>query len=222
MRTLATTALLLVLSGCWSAGTASQPGSASTAPGSAQHGPEPVLYARDGSVVPIDPAAPAASSVAGRPNVANAAPIHGLQPREESRMQLLDLYQRVVGEKESLALEVRALDATLVESKSAQASLANERDLLRARVEALEAQVAQAEDEKNDLAARLTTAQIRRLEAEKLLLESKLATARASERAEAFRKESGARSPREAGSAKTGERHEPEAREHASSSGTKP
>lgn len=137
---------------------------------------EPVLYARDGSIVPI----------AGVARPDPAAPIHGAEPRGESRMQMLDLYQRVVGEKDAMAKELRELDRIVAETRTAREALERDSAEQRARITALQEELAKADQDRNDLAARLTTAQIRRLEAEKLLLETRLALARAGER-EAWR-----------------------------------
>ena len=176
---------LLALAACRSSGAGAP--RASSAPTSAP-AVEPVLYARDGSVVPV-----------GR-DASGSAPIHGVQGREESRMQILDLYQRVVSEKEALALEVAKLDTTLSAVRAEEIAASKERDAMRARVETLEAELARASGERDDLAARLTTAQIRRLEAEKLLLEARLAAVRTAERTDASRKDR-AKRPREASSA---------------------
>jgi len=164
----------LALAACGTTRAPAQPAPAPFAAGD----PEPVLYARDGSVVPVDGSARTADL---------GAPIHGLEPRGESRMQILDLYQRAVGEKDALAKELRELDLTLADARAAQDAAARERDEERARAAALEQELARAREQQNELAARLTTAQIRRLEAEKLLLETRLALARSSERADDLR-----------------------------------
>ena len=162
---------------------------------------EPVLYARDGSVVPLSPTSPGTARSDGVERT--HAPIHGIQPREESRMQLLDLYQKVVDEKESLAQEVRVLETLLSESRSAQAAAEAERDEQRVRIGGLEEQLSQIEADRADLAARLTTAQIRRLEAEKLLLEFRLAVAQPqADKGDPGRKEADAKKVREAASDK--------------------
>jgi chromosome segregation ATPase len=152
-----------------------------------------VLYARDGSVV----------SGAGPES---AAPNHGAEPRGESRMQMLDLYQRVASEKDALAKELRELDRALAESRAAQDALTRERDEQRARTAALEAELAKSDEDKNELAARLTTAQIRRLEAEKLLLETRLALARGGERDGVRATQASAASSREGASSSKAER----------------
>lgn len=150
--------------------------SGSPAPAAAGSRAEPsVLYARDGRAVAVD----------GTPRampVANEAPLHGLEPRGESRMQLLDLYQRVVGDKEGLAAEVRALEDALEKERAERTEIERERGDLRARVATLEQSLEGAQAERDELVARLTTAQIRRLEAEKLLLENEISSRRTAER----------------------------------------
>jgi hypothetical protein len=126
---------------------------------------EPLLYARDGSVV--DPATSPAQE--------RGAPARRDVGGDSGRMHLLELYQQVIDERDDLGREVHALRADVeaqtlaLEHSRAQASA------LEARVRELEAQVARLGAENQDLAARLTTAQIRRLQAERLLLEHKLA-----------------------------------------------
>ena len=125
---------------------------------------EPLLYARDGSVV--DPAAQEVEErgTAGRRDVGG----------ESGRMYLLELYQQVIDERDSLSREVYALRADLEAQSGALGQS-------QARVIELEGELREHADqverlgaESQDLAARLTTAQIRRLQAERLLLEHKL------------------------------------------------
>ena len=170
-------ALGLALAAC--AGTR---GSGPPSPAASSAGAEPpVLYARDGRPVAVDGTPRAAP-------VADGAPLHGLEPRGESRMQLLDLYQRVVGEKEGLAAEVRALEDALEKERAERTEIERERGDLRARIATLEQALEGAQAERDELVARLTTAQIRRLEAEKLLLENEIAARRAAERPDARKK----------------------------------
>lgn len=122
---------------------------------------EPVLYARDGSVV--NPNAPA-----------SGAPSRDLPTQAGSRMYLLDLYQKAVEEKEALALEVKGLNAALAKEQAQTEAVVRERDALHARMQALEEEKQKLAAENTDLAARLVTAQIRRLESEKALLEWKI------------------------------------------------
>jgi len=122
-----------------------------------------VLYARDGSVVSPTPG-----------TERGAAPSGGVRPSEGGRMYILELYQKAVEERDALAAELAALGADL---EATRRKLADSGDALaRAEGKAAELQTReQALVEENlELAARLTTAQIRRLQAEKLLLETKL------------------------------------------------
>jgi hypothetical protein len=123
---------------------------------------EPVLYARDGSVVQ----GPGAAA-------------HDPRAREGGRVYLLDLYQKALDEREAFALEVRNLNVTLEQQLASYTRLEQERTALDERVQALAQEQERLRIENADLAARLTTAQIRRLEAEKLLLESRIEEQRA-------------------------------------------
>jgi hypothetical protein len=126
-------------------------------------GPQ-VLYARDGSVVQ-------GNGPAGAPR---SGPAAERLPQEGSRTFMLELYQKAIDEKEALALEIRNLEATLEKSRSELAAALKEKDELQKKHDALEAERARLQEESFDLSGRLVTAQIRRLEAEKILLESKI------------------------------------------------
>lgn len=124
---------------------------------------EPLLYARDGSVV--DPAAQQVEErTAGRRDVGG----------ESGRMYLLELYQQVIDERDGLNREVFALRADL-EAQSGALGQSQARVIaLEGELRTSQEQAARLGAENQDLAARLTTAQIRRLQAERLLLEHKL------------------------------------------------
>jgi hypothetical protein len=123
------------------------------------------LYARDGSPVPNKPAASVTTADAiGR----------DLGAKEGSRPYLLELYQQAIEQKEALALEVSALHAALEEADHRQLELETDNEGLKQRIRQIEQRVTALEADKLDLAGRLATAQIRRLEAEKLLLETTL------------------------------------------------
>ncbi len=99
---------------------------------------------------------------------------HDVQPTETGRMHLLELYQGAIDEREALELELAgvqgALDRAYAELDSKNLELeqrAGVQSQLEAERDALQAQNA-------ELAGRLATAQIRRLEAEKMLLEAKI------------------------------------------------
>ena len=125
---------------------------------------EDSIYAWDGGVV--DAQKPG--------SVEEGTPSHDVQPTEGGRMYILELYQEAIDERDALQLEVTALNASLEQAQNSiddfvkrlaradaiAGSMTTERDRLR--------------QENADLAARVVTAQIRRLEAEKILLESKL------------------------------------------------
>ena len=125
----------------------------------------PVLYARDGSVV--NAGAPAGATTQNGPAGDRA-------PQEGSRTYLLELYQKAIDEKEALALEVKNIAATLEKSRGELAAALKAKEELDKKFVALDAERARLQEENFDLAGRLVTAQIRRLEAEKLLLESKI------------------------------------------------
>ena len=134
-----------------------------TGPGP-EGGAPAVLYARDGSVV----------QGGGGTSVQTSGPAAERLPQEGSRTFMLELYQKAIDEKEALALEVRNLEATLQKSRSELAAALKEKAELQQKHDALEAERARLQEESFDLSGRLVTAQIRRLEAEKILLESKI------------------------------------------------
>jgi hypothetical protein len=128
----------------------------------------PRLYARDGTLV----AGPADASQPAGPHSRELGDGSG-------RMVLLELYQNVIEERDALSLEVSALRAELEKVRSTQKSAEAEALSQVSRVEALEAERAKLAADALEMAGRLTTAQIRRLQAEKLLLEHKLEAQRA-------------------------------------------
>ncbi|MBI5365144.1 MAG: hypothetical protein HZA53_18345 [Planctomycetes bacterium] len=126
--------------------------------------PEPALYARDGSVVQ-----------GTTPDAGMAAePRHDVSARDGSRMYLLELYQKTVQEKEALAQETQSLHEALVRAGDTQRAIEKERDDSRAEAVRIAKELETAHANNTDLAARLVTAQIRRLEAEKLVLEARI------------------------------------------------
>jgi hypothetical protein len=126
------------------------------------------LYARDGSVVN-----------SGR-NVAQEAGVadRDLAPSEGGRMYILELYQKAIDDRDALELEVRSAQSELERARTAVTRAQAEQQTAAERVAALEAENQRLLAENVELAARLTTAQIRRLQAEKLLLENRLAELR--------------------------------------------
>lgn len=119
-------------------------------------------YARDGSVVPAE--------TAGSIHV-ESGPTRDIGAHEGSRVYLLELYQKTVEEKDALGLEVQALHAELERDKRAGHEGAKSLDELASQLAAAVKDREALAAENLDLAARLTAAQILRLEAEKALLE---------------------------------------------------
>lgn len=126
---------------------------------------ESKLYARDGSIIGVN----------DRSSSATQGPQRELAPSEGGRMYILELYQKAIDERDALSGELRALQADLELAKSdnvkRDAALAER----SARIEQLTAENKRLLDENIELAARLTTAQIRRLQVEKILLETRIA-----------------------------------------------
>jgi hypothetical protein len=125
---------------------------------------EPKLYARDGSLVGAQPA----GTVAVTPNVGQSSSEDG------SRWTLLEQYQSAIEEKEGLEIEVQGLTAALDDAEQNELAMATELEQLRQYAAQCEEKIKTLEAEGVELASRLTTAQIRRLQSEKLLLEAKL------------------------------------------------
>ena len=122
------------------------------------------IYAWDGGVV--DSPEPG--------SVVEGDPSHDVQPTSNGRMYILELYQEAIDERDALQLEVTALNAALERAQFEMDDFTNRTTKLSARMDALILERDQLRKENSDLAARVVTAQVRRLEAEKLLLESKL------------------------------------------------
>jgi hypothetical protein len=126
------------------------------------------LYARDGSIVQQDGSGPIVSPVSGD------APLHDIQRTGEGRMYILELYQNVIEERDNLTLEVSALNSELNRTRTALVEADARITALEANVTSLTVERESLEAENMALAGRLTTAQIRRLQAEKILLEIRL------------------------------------------------
>lgn len=101
-------------------------------------------------------------------------PSRGLEPEPGGRTYLLQLYQDLLDERDHLTDEVRALRKALGEAQSRIDDTSQSTTGLAARLDALEDEVGFLRTENEDLAGRLATAQIRRLEAEKMLLEARI------------------------------------------------
>lgn len=128
--------------------------------------PDAPLYARDGSVVAVPPR--------GSTRVENE-PKRDIGENEGSRTTLLELYQKSMEAKNAANVQVENLQAALADQQKLAAQAAEERALLRAEITKLTQERDAARAEALDLAGRLTTAQIARLEAEKSLLEVQIA-----------------------------------------------
>jgi predicted nuclease with TOPRIM domain len=129
------------------------------------------LYGWDGAPIgnPVQSAEP------GRVQVTERGLSHALDGPDlsgGSRLVLLELYQQTVEEREEFALRVEAQDAALEEADRRYQDLERHFVELQGGYEALRSEKAQVEQECRELGARLTTAQIRRLQAEKAWLES--------------------------------------------------
>ena len=140
-----------------------------------------VLYARDGSVVQAD----------GRASTQRSGPAGERLPPEGSRTFMLELYQKAIDEKEALALEIKNLEVTLEKSRSELTAALKLTEELQKKHAALEAERARLQEEGFDLAGRLVVAQIRRLESEKILLESKIEWQRLEEKTGADKAKAG-------------------------------
>lgn len=108
-------------------------------------------------------------------SITPADPTHGIGPSEKGRMHILELYQGVIDERDALADEVQALRGELSHRELVVQQTDRQVGELEARIATLEQERLAQAKEIEDLLGRLTTAQIRRLEAEKLVLETKLA-----------------------------------------------
>ena len=136
---------------------------------------EPPLLSWDGGVVDGAPQGELRSGTSGA---------HGLQPTTEGRMHILELYQDVLDERDALRMEVEALTAALERAQSNLKGTNESSVELEARLAAYEEGNRALREENREMAARLTTAQIRRLESEKLLLETRIAMHREESQAE--------------------------------------
>src|SRR5204863_2848671 len=125
------------------------------------------LYARDGTALNSN-----ASANAQTPATEPAT--RELQPSETGRMYILELYQKAIDERDGLRREMTTLAADLELARGQLTQGQKQQADLQARVAQLEADNKQRVDENVDLAARLVTAQIRRLQVEKILLEQRL------------------------------------------------
>lgn len=127
----------------------------------------PTLYGRDGS--PVDAAHSGRVTQTNDPiNDGVAAPDGG------SRSLMLDNYIEAVEARDELQVANDALSAALDMAEQRALDLEQELDGLKTSFDALGAEKTAAEAQASELAARLATAQIARLEAERALLEATL------------------------------------------------
>ena len=132
-----------------------------------QPAPGDPLYAWDGGVVN----APEPGGIA--PSADPSA--RGLEPSLQGRMHILELYQEVLDERDALQDEVDALRASLSAANERTENARSISSVEQARIAELEQERSALIEENRALVGRLTTAQIRRLETEKLLLETQIA-----------------------------------------------
>jgi len=124
---------------------------------------EAKLYARDGSPVPASPQGVV---------TIDQTRTHDVQPDDGSRLYLLELYQQAVDDKDEYLVEVEGLTAALETSEMNGRSLEERITQVMAMNASLQKDKEDLFGQNMDLAGRLTTAQIRRLESEKLLLKA--------------------------------------------------
>ncbi len=133
------------------------------------------LIGWDGS--PIGASTPIGAGRSGGP-VEVQLPAHDVKPSEGGRMYILELYQAVLEERDALRIELGALDAEVERQRAALEEGQGEIERLEARVAELQAGREALLAENIELAERLLTVQIGRLEAERLLLEIRIAERR--------------------------------------------
>jgi hypothetical protein len=131
---------------------------------------EAPLYSWDGGVVNGAPQ--------GRVATEQGLP-RGVEAPPAGRMHIIELYQQVLDERDSLAEEVELLRSSLEQVTLALDAKTKEAGDLVDRVASLEAAHMELMNDNKAIAARLVQAQIRRLEAEKMLLETRIEVERA-------------------------------------------
>ncbi len=129
-----------------------------------QGGGEARLYSWDGGVVDSAP----------QGHVVPEESTRGIETSTTGRMHIIELYQEVLEERDELASEVEMLKATLRKTEDQVQGQRGDAGTLNAQIEALKVEQERLEAQNQELAERLTTAQIRRLEAERLLLKLRI------------------------------------------------
>ena len=128
-----------------------------TAPGS-------TLYGRDGS--PVGTAQNGAVTVTDQPLA------HGLEPTGGSRLVLLELYQQAVDERDELLMEVEGQHEMMNAADSRMTALEAQAAALQTKLDHATLERNSLKAQTHDLAERLVTAQLKRLESEKRYLEA--------------------------------------------------
>jgi len=146
--------------------------------------PKAPLYAWDGGVV--DAPAQGVQPAQGEPR--------GLEQPAPGRTHIIELYQQVLDERDALTEEVELLRKSLEQTTLALEEETRKSNELDARVAALEVSHRELMEDNQAIAARLVQAQIRRLEAEKMLLETRIDVEKQRE-AEAAEAAAAARAP---------------------------
>lgn len=123
------------------------------------------LYDRQGNVVGEQ-----------KPGTTVVQPVAGLSSsaEDDTRWTLLEKYQSALAEKEQLTFELQAITNALRESEEREATSAATVEHLKKQLIDMNARGEALANQNLELAERLATAQIRRLQSEKLLLEAKL------------------------------------------------
>lgn len=106
----------------------------------------------------------------GKEIKADDRPLHGIDTGEGGHSSLLSMYMDTKEEAELLALEVRTLSDMLAKQEGVIAANDSVVAAKNAEIAGLQMDLLTSEASRADLEARLVTAQIRRLEAEKQLL----------------------------------------------------
>lgn len=158
--------------------------------------PAPPLYAWDGGVVDGAPQGHVLPQEGNR----------GVETPPSGRAHIIELYQQVLDERDALSEEVEQLRRTLAQTNLALAAKTKDAEDLESRLSVLEASHKELMQDNQSIAARLVQAQIRRLEAEKLLLETKIE----GERAKAEEAARAAAAQPRAGTSRTKPKLEPE------------
>lgn len=116
-----------------------------------------------------------ASAGEGQRRLAAGQPKHGLEPQVQGRMHILNLYQEVLDERDGLLIELQRLNSALREGEQLLTQLRASEKEYSLRLASLEEVKRTLVAQNRELSERLTLAQIRRLESDKLLLETQIA-----------------------------------------------